>query len=139
MARSNSVTTVGRWVGYGGSLAGLSGAGWLLASWVLPYYDVSLRGVILIDDAGNLGAENAPIVAFWAGVLVVLSLVTAYAVRRRTLWVLWMLAVGLPAFAVLSLFSIGVFVAPFALLTVLSAVLLTVGRRVEAPDRTTAP
>lgn len=130
MALSEALPRVGRGVGFVAALAGLIGAGWLIVYWVFPYLSISFAGIQLIDDPENLGAENAPIIAFWAMVMAVVSLLTAYAVQKQRLKVLWILAVVLPIFTILSLFSIGQLVAPFAFLTVLSAGLLTLGRYV---------
>ena len=131
MTSDVDLATVGRWAGFGAAAAGLLGAGWLLGFWVLPYLEVSLAGIRLADDPGSLGAENAPVVAFWATVLVGCSALVAWAVRRESLRTLWLFAAALLVLAVLSLFSIGALVAPFAVLTLLSAALLTLGRRLS--------
>ncbi|MDS0297207.1 hypothetical protein NDI76_00435 [Halogeometricum sp. S1BR25-6] len=114
------LASLGRGLGLLATLAGLAGAVGLLVYLVLPYVSVSPSGVSLVDR-GGLGAENAPTVAFWAGVLAVLALLVWNAVVDEALGALSALAVLVAAFAVLTGFSIGGFVSPFALLTVCAA------------------
>lgn len=125
---TDTLTLVGKEVGVLAVGAGLIGAGLLVVYWVLPYLSVSSAGIHIIDDPGNLGAENASISAFWAAVIAIVSLFTGYVVWMEYLNVLWALAILLPILAYLGMFSIGQFIAPFALLVVLSASLWTVGR-----------
>lgn len=125
----------GRTTGVLAVVAGLAGAGLLVAYWVIPYLPISFTGIHIVDDSMGLGAENAPIVTFWATVVGALSLLTGYIVRMGYLKALWALAVILPVLTVLGLFSIGLFIAPFALLVVVSAILLTIGSRDGIPSR----
>ncbi|SFR32242.1 hypothetical protein [Halogeometricum limi] len=117
--------SVGRLLGYVAVLAGLVGAIQLFVGWVLPYLSVSPSGIGFVEGPG-LGADNAPVAAFWAGVLVVLSILVSYAVRMESFASLVVLAVVLPVFAFLTGFSIGGFVAPFAGLVVLSTLAFAV-------------
>lgn len=100
--------------------AGLLGSGYLLATSVLPY---------LFTDSSTLAAENAPIILFWSAVVVALSLGVGYWAWTEHVWRVWGLAVAVSVLTVLSLFSIGSTIAPFAALSVVAAVLLTVERR----------
>ena len=135
MENSQTISKIGEGTGIAASLAGLLSAGWLVAQMVLPYLSVSSVGVRIANDAGDLGAENAPIIAFWSAVIVGLSLLTAYVVRTENLRALWGLAVVLPVLAILSLFSFGLAVVPFAVLVVLSALFVTLGRRVGGSEQ----
>lgn len=127
------LTQAGKGVGVLAAGVGLIGAGLLVVYWVLPYLSISSTGIHIIDDPGNLGAENASISAFWAAVIAIVSLFTGYVVWMEYMTVLWALAVLLPILTYLGMFSIGQFIAPFALLVVLSALLLTVGRWARKP------
>ncbi|MDS0296113.1 hypothetical protein [Halogeometricum luteum] len=121
MTSSHSrLASLGRGLGLLATLAGVAGAVGLFVYLVLPYVSVSPSGVSLVDR-GGLGAENAPTVAFWAGVLAVLALLVWNAVVDEALGALGALAVLVAFFAFLTGFSIGGFVAPFALLTVCAA------------------
>lgn len=89
--------------------------------------------IAVVNDPTNLGAENVPATIFWATMMGFLSLVTGRSVLRNYLKALWDLAVLLPALTVLGSFSVGLSVAPFALLVVASSVLLAIGSRDGRP------
>lgn len=126
-------TKAGRTVGLLSVVAGLVGAGLLVVHWVIPYLSISLAGIHIVDGPANLGAENAPLVTFWAIVIGILALVTGYVVWMDYVKVLWVLAVVLPVLTILGLFSIGLFIAPFAVLVIASSILLTIGSRDGIP------
>ena len=111
---------VGRGVGLLAMAAGLLGSGYLLVTFVVPY---------LFADGGTLAAENAPIIFCWSVVIIVLSFGVGIWAWTGKVWRVWGLAVVVSVLTVLSLFSIGRVIAPFAALSVLAAVLLTTERR----------
>ena len=127
-----------------GGVAGLFAAlvGLLVAAlftWfgVLPYLDLVPPGVGFVDGPG-LGASNAPVLAFWSGVVAVAAVLVGASARTRRPLAAWVLALGLLGLTYLGMFSIGPLVAPFALLTVVAAALLTGGwlqRRRDEPGR----
>ncbi|WP_273834902.1 hypothetical protein [Halococcus sp. PRR34] len=119
-ADGSRLNLVGRSVGVLAALAGLFGAGYLLVTSAIPY---------LFVDGTTLAAENAPIILFWSVVVAALSLGVGYWAWTERVWRLWGLAVAASMLSVLSLFSIGNAIVPFAVLSVLAATLLTVERR----------
>ena len=114
------LSLAGKGVGLLAMLAGLLGSGYLLVTAVIPY---------LFSDGGTLAAENAPIILFWSVVIVALSLGVGYWAWTENVWRVWGLAVAVSIFSVLSLWSIGTVILPFAVLLIVAAVLLTVERR----------
>lgn len=80
------------------------------------------------------GAEYAdPALFFWALFILGLTLVGGYGVWTGNRYVLWAVGLGLFALSILGIMSIGLFVAPAALLFVISGFLLTLSHR--AGDR----
>lgn len=115
--------------GLSAMIAGILGALYMLFTFVIPYLSISITGIRFSQGNASLGTANAPVFAFWTGVLLVISLLAGYAVLRGILWVIWLLAIGLSVLTLLGLFSIGLIVAPAAILLLLAALLLTGGRR----------
>ena len=72
--------------------------------------------------------DNEPVTKFWAAILVGLSLAALTAAMYRFVLVVWLVAVLLTVLSVLGLLSIGILVAPVALLLLMAAVCLTLGR-----------
>ncbi|MFC4548892.1 MULTISPECIES: hypothetical protein [Halorussus] len=116
--------TLGGVVGLLAAAAGIAGAVGLLWTSVLPY--VVFDGVPHLS--GSLEAANAPVILFWALVLLAAALAGGYWVRTRKLGSVWAVAIAGTLFAGISLFSVGLYVLPFGLLMLVAAVLLTVGR-----------
>lgn len=110
----------GRVMGVLAMVAGLLGAGYLLAVLVLPY---------LFSGGESLAVANAPVVLVWSVAIVGVSVGVGYWAWTERVWRVWGLAVAVSLFSVLSLFSIGRVIVPFAVLSVVAAVLLTVERR----------
>ena len=113
-------STLGRGAGLLATVAGLLGAGYLLVTAVIPY---------LFVEGESLAVANAPLSLFWSIVVVALSLGVGYWTWTERLWRVWALAVAVSTLAVLSLFSIGRAIVPFAALSVVAAALLTIESR----------
>lgn len=73
-------------------------------------------------------SDNEWVMKFWAAVLVALTLASLVAALRGLVTLLWVGAGLLTALTILGLASIGLFVAPVAVLLLLGGVSLTVGR-----------
>jgi len=85
------------------------------------------RGVSGIDYL--LGAQGAdPALFFWSLFLLGVALVGGYGAWTATRWLVWVTALALLALSVLAIASIGLFVAPAALLFLLAAILLHTDR-----------
>lgn len=82
-----------------------------------------------LDYLAGTTTGNAPLLFFWGTVAAVAAALVVYGVRSRNLALLWALATGLSLLAVLGVWSVGWLVAPFAALTLLAAVFVTIGRR----------
>ena len=136
MANLHRTSTVaGKIAGLLAVVAGLAGSGWLLVDGVLPYLSVSFSGVHIIDDPAGLGAENAPMVTFWAAATVGLSLLAAHLVYKGDLMALWGLTGVLTILTALGIFTIGLYIAPFAILAFVTAIFLTIGGRKRTAAR----
>jgi hypothetical protein len=118
--RDGARSTLGRGAGLLAMVAGLLGAGYLLVTAVIPY---------LFAEGESLAVANAPLILFWSIVIVALSLGIGYWTWTERLWRVWALAVAVSTLAVLSLFSIGRAIVPFAALSVVAAALLTIESR----------
>lgn len=90
---------------------------------------VTTRSEAGLDYLVGNTTGNAPVLFFWGTVAALAAALVVYGVRTQNLALLWALATGLSLLAVLGVWSIGWLVAPFAALTLLSAVFVTVGRR----------
>jgi hypothetical protein len=69
------------------------------------------------------------IVLWWVAFVVVAAVAAAAAAWRRRLNLVWVAALGVTALAVAGMMSIGIAIAPVALLLLLSAILLTLDRK----------
>jgi hypothetical protein len=69
------------------------------------------------------------IVLWWVAFVVVAAVGAAAAAWRRRLDLVWVAALGVTALAVAGMMSIGIAIAPVALLLLLSAILLTLDRK----------
>lgn len=118
--RGGDGSTLGRGAGLLAMAAGLLGAGYLLVTAVIPY---------LFVEGESLAVANAPLILFWSIVVVAFSLGVGYWTWTGRLWCVWVLAVAISMLAVLSLFSIGRAIVPFAALSVVTAALLTIESR----------
>ncbi|GAA5049617.1 hypothetical protein ACFFQF_27090 [Haladaptatus pallidirubidus] len=125
--------------GLSAMIAGILGVLYMLFTFVIPYLSISVTGIRFSHEDASLGAANAPVFAFWSGVLLVISLLAGYAVLRGILWAIWLLAIGLGVLTLLGLFSIGLIIAPAAVLLLLAALLLTGDRRRKIDPRHNPP
>ncbi|WP_227377142.1 hypothetical protein [Haladaptatus halobius] len=125
--------------GLSAMIAGILGVLYMLFTFVIPYLSISVTGIRFSHEDASLGAANAPVFAFWTGVLLVISLLAGYVVLRGILWAIWLLAIGLGVLTLLGLFSIGLIIAPAAVLLLLAALLLTGGRHRKTDPRHNSP
>jgi hypothetical protein len=109
-----------RGIGLLAVVAGLLGAGYLLATSVFPH---------LFSDSGTLAAENAPVFLVWSIILIGLSVSAGYGIWKRKVWTVWGLVVIVSGLSLLSLFSFGIVTVPFAVLLLVAAILLTLDQR----------
>lgn len=81
-----------------------------------------------------LGEEHAdPALFFWSLFVFGITLIGGYGVGAGNRYVVWAVGRGLLALSVLGIFSIGLYIAPAALLFVVTAVLLTRAQRTDEP------
>lgn len=100
-------------------VAGVLGAGYLLVVGVMPH---------LFSASDSLAVANAPVILFWSVVVVTAAVGVGYWAWIGHVWRVCGLAVAVSVFSVVSLFSIGRVVVPFAVLSVLTGVLLALER-----------
>lgn len=116
--------TAGKITGLIAAVAGVVGAVALIWSSVLPH--VVLDGIPHVS--GSFEAANAPTILVWALLLLAAALLGGHWARTDRLRNVWLIAIIGTIFAVISLFSVGLYVLPFGLLMVVAALLLTFGR-----------
>ncbi|WP_160134078.1 hypothetical protein [Halococcus salsus] len=109
----------GRATGVLGMVVGLLGAGYLVTVGVVPY---------LFSTGDSLAVANAPTILAWSLVIAVTAVGVGYWAWTANVWKLCGLAAALSVVSVVSLFSIGRVVVPFAVLSVIAGVLLTLER-----------
>ena len=141
MGRTDPAIAVGRVIGGLGALAGMIASLAMLGAFgpldgAQPASNGgtgTVRSEAGIDYLAGDTLGNAPVLFFWGVTAAIAALLVVYGIRSRNLALLWGLATGLSLLAVLGVWSIGWLVAPFAALTLLSAIFMTLGARTGAP------
>jgi hypothetical protein len=134
---SSNRFSMGRNLGGLASVLGIIAGIFLLIGPTGRYETVTSDGTIETGTTSGIdylfGAEHAdPALFFWALCVLGFTIVGGYGVWTGNRHVVWAIGLGLLALSVLGILSIGLFVAPAALLFLGSGVLLTLSHRTDA-------